>query len=242
MPAEKVHLSFLKYVLGVHKKATNIAVRGELGAFPIGIKALHSSYKYYERLMVTESESLLKQALIMAKVITTQRSWWTAVTQHIPTQSADKESTYRSSWIDRLGKSDKLRTLRLFKSSFHFEQYLTHVYNIYHRKSLTRLRISCHTLNIEVGRYSNLPVEDRTCKHCIQPIEDELHFVATCQLYDDARASLYSKIGEFCQNFHALDDNSKLIYLCNAEGPIIREFAKFCNSCFETRKEYYSKN
>ena len=41
LPVEIVHLSFLKFSLGCHKKSTNDAVRGEGGKFPIFIKNLH---------------------------------------------------------------------------------------------------------------------------------------------------------------------------------------------------------
>jgi hypothetical protein len=35
LPTEKIHLRFCKIYLGVGKKATNIASRGELGKFPL---------------------------------------------------------------------------------------------------------------------------------------------------------------------------------------------------------------
>ena len=37
MPCEKLHVKFLKYILSVHKKTTNMAVIGELGQLPIVI-------------------------------------------------------------------------------------------------------------------------------------------------------------------------------------------------------------
>jgi hypothetical protein len=49
--------------------------------------------------------------------------------------------------------SNKLRTYRLFKSNYTFENYLVDVKNGKHRKSLTKLRISEHDLEIERGRY-----------------------------------------------------------------------------------------
>ena len=47
---EKLHLKFGKSILGVHAKANNGAVRGELGRMPIIIFFLKSAIKYWVRL------------------------------------------------------------------------------------------------------------------------------------------------------------------------------------------------
>ena len=46
----KLHIRFLKYVLGAQRKATNAAVFGELGIFPITIEVLCNTIKYFKRL------------------------------------------------------------------------------------------------------------------------------------------------------------------------------------------------
>ena len=62
------------------------------------------------------------------------------------------------------------------------------------RKSLTRLRISCHNLYIERGRYETplVPRIDRWCAYCClsqgrKPIEDENHVLISCPLYSTIR-------------------------------------------------------
>ena len=48
-----------------------------------------------------------------------------------------------------------------------------------YRTALTKLRVSCHRLQIELGRYHkprSIPPEQRLCKLC-NCIEDEVHFV-----------------------------------------------------------------
>ena len=44
---KKVALRFYKLILGVNKKATNLAVRGELWRYPIEIDMLHRSIIYF---------------------------------------------------------------------------------------------------------------------------------------------------------------------------------------------------
>jgi hypothetical protein len=40
-------MKYAKYMLGVHKSATNIAVLAELGLYPLSIAALKSSVIYW---------------------------------------------------------------------------------------------------------------------------------------------------------------------------------------------------
>jgi hypothetical protein len=59
-------MKYAKYMLGIHKSATNIAVLAELGLYPLSIAALKSSVIYWIHLLnskcnscfVTENKSL----------------------------------------------------------------------------------------------------------------------------------------------------------------------------------------
>ena len=44
---ERLHLKFCKYLLGVHRKASNTAVRAELGRYPLLITFLGHAIKYW---------------------------------------------------------------------------------------------------------------------------------------------------------------------------------------------------
>ena len=58
-----------------------------------------------------------------------------------------------------------------------------------HRITLTKLRLSAHSLDIEVGRYHNRDDEDRRCKYCKnmgkEEVEDEEHFLIRCPQYKE---------------------------------------------------------
>jgi hypothetical protein len=45
--SEKMHQKFCKYILGVHKKATNLAVLSELGRHPLYFNIVKSMLNYY---------------------------------------------------------------------------------------------------------------------------------------------------------------------------------------------------
>ena len=58
----KVTMSFLRQLLGVHKKTSNIGIMSETGKHPIMMKAYTQIFKYWLRLQNTE-KTLLKEAL-----------------------------------------------------------------------------------------------------------------------------------------------------------------------------------
>ena len=71
--------------------------------------------------------------------------------------------------------SNKLRTYKLFKDEFHLEHYLKCQLPNKHRVALAKLRVTCHKLAIETGRYHKpapLPVEQRLCSVCQGRIQD----------------------------------------------------------------------
>jgi hypothetical protein len=67
LPSENLHIKLCKLILGVHKKATNNAVRGELGSFPMLITMLSLSIKYWWTLNIKSMngcKSLVVNALL----------------------------------------------------------------------------------------------------------------------------------------------------------------------------------
>ena len=91
---------------------------------------------------------------------------------------------------------NKLRSYRLFKNEFHLEPYLLNIQSIALRVAMTRLRVGCHNLEIEVGRYHKprpLPVSERRCHTC-EDVEDEKHFMCICTRYEKLRSDLEEKI------------------------------------------------
>ena len=89
---------------------------------------------------------------------------------------------FKDSWSAYLNSSKKLEFYRQLKSKFTKEPYLDRVTNYHDRANITRLRISAHRLEIEVGRYNNTPKDERICAWCNivldeNTIESELHLL-----------------------------------------------------------------
>ena len=63
------------------------------------------------------------------------------------------------------------------------------------RVAMTKLRVSSHRLEIEVGRWTRpnrTPVDERKCRYC-NKLEDEFHFLLECTLYEDLRKQYIKK-------------------------------------------------
>ena len=61
-------------------------------------------------------------------------------------------------------------------------------------KCITKIRLSSHTLVIEQGRYNKTNRNRRTCKLCINEIEDEMHFILLCPSYVNLRKQFINRI------------------------------------------------
>ena len=113
---------------------------------------------------------------------------------------------------------------REFKKDFVFEKYLQDNNVNKYRTSLTRFRISAHTLAIERGRYIRppIPVKDRLCIYCDQQcIEDEVH-IFQCSFYSDLRVQF---------NIENVDKTKFQQLMCKNDNNI----AAYIYNCFEKR-------
>ena len=79
---------------------------------------------------------------------------------------------------------NKLKPYSKFKSSFEFEPYFKNVY-IAIKQALTKFRISSHNLNIECGRYINIPVHERICQICENNVIEDEHVLINCKYYNN---------------------------------------------------------
>ena len=126
------------------------------------------------------------------------------------------EEGYDRLWREAIKESPKASLFMKFKTSVYFEKYLQHVKNIKHKKALTRFRVSNHSLMIEKGRQMRPRVErnDRKCFYCRNDVEDEIHFLVKCPVYQENREKLFETCQNNCANFNNIDtDEQKFIFL-----------------------------
>ncbi len=151
---------------------------------------------------------------------------------------------YDDLWWKKINQEDsKLRTFKLFKTNIILENYLLAIHDTSKRQEFSKLRISAHQLRIELGRYSvprKTPLESRTCQLCkTNSIENEIHFVIECPIYQTERKALFDCLNSFTQ-FSTLSRDDKFIFLMtynNGDTEVLKPLLKFVNECVEKRKE-----
>ena len=120
------------------------------------------------------------------------------------------KSAFETQWKEDKSSNKKLKFYNSFKDAFVRESYLSFALNHQQVKRLAQIRTSSHRFNIETGRYGKdrrLSITNRLCYHCCADnlemllnleelpffdpiIEDEVHVLSQCPLYEDLRENL----------------------------------------------------
>ena len=183
-------------LLSVQKKASRLAVLGEIGRYPLLLSALANVFKYEHSLRSRQAENTVISSIFREMenyVRVDQDCWLTRVQKikdgiNIKVSGSHKNknishllkkqlnSKFEKLWLDSINlvkmknghDSNKLRFYKCFKGSFKQEPYISLVNNRNQRCQLSRVRISAHNLAIERSRYSTeyIPPEMRKCTYC----------------------------------------------------------------------------
>ena len=257
-PVESVDMFFNKCTLGVSKRSCNLAVRGELGRFPITIDIILSSLKYFSHILQSTSDfPLLGLALQESKTIDQKEvfSWFTFVKKIAKNLKLDLSSEcngkaikhdlqtkficFWKSEMVRIGREGgKLDFYSKFKSHFVMEDYLKLIKSRATRSSFSKLRISDHKLEVERGRYlkPKTPRSERFCKHCFDIygqtiVGDEVHFLLDCPNFKTLRAPLLAKLPK---SLFQYDKFRQFQFIINAEGTILKEASVMIHEAFSS--------
>ena len=131
--------------------------------------------------------------------------------------SSKFEHYWRNTILSQAGSSNKggnkLRSYSLYKNRFQVEPYLQMQDRGAHR-TLAKFRCSDHPLEIEVGRHKCIPEKGRICRRCsLNCIENEEHFLLTCNAYDEPRNKLLLLFRELVPNFENLALREKFMFM-----------------------------
>ena len=261
---EQVHIKICKQTLNVPWYTENIACRAELGRYPLSIDIKASIFSYWQRLKHSCNNVLLSEAfqyattsttffdVVINEEITRGHQVTEPITrQHIKNGRLTVRKTlrnqYSQNWLETHNSSSSTSrekfTHKEVKKSYEFENYLKTVTNPAHRISLTKLRLGCHALRIQTGKYENrgvsIPVEQRTCLVCKQNcVEDEKHFLMYCQGFTTIRHELCSYISKIDVSYIHLSENERTKYLLGADNKNTSKIVgKYIHLMFKKRKE-----
>ena len=233
-PIENLHLTFFKNILGVQRNTTNTGVLLELGRIPLTITAQKQAVKNWDRIRQSKANQLVKSSYEAAKEVSL--NWFTSIKMCLAEngflQLANEATQPYTSNIDiklynRLtdifhqksfesinNVDSKLKTYSLFKNRVGIENYLKEIHNPQLRSALSKFRLSNHKLMIEVGRHNNIPRTNRFCPFCQETMENEVHFLITCEKYRHLRKKILEKCRYLTHNFPYYTEQQKFIFSC----------------------------
>ncbi len=259
-------VKYLKWVLGVHRKASNVGVYGETGKLPLYLDGIKLSCDYYDRCKNSPDNSLVKKAFLEQKRL--DLDWYHNITELLAENSSGPHSLdslnvfqnlktrFIENWTKYLKESPKLEFYNTVKNTFKREEYLDNPIFKY-RTALCRLRISAHNLEIELGRYAKkegkLPVSraERFCRYCqevlqIQVVESEQHVLNDCPLYIKHRQNFMSlcspintpipAVTEICEQVFTDADSN---FDETLKTNIRFQLSKLCHNIFIHRKVFH---
>lgn len=201
-PMENLHLSLMKWTMGVRKNTTNIPIWGDCGRCPIGVQMIKLLIDFHNRLTQLDDAN---SAQIVRHAFAEQRSMgleWYRTTQMLyhrfdpealarsqrSSKSALPNSTlvkkraeewFKGEWNQAREQSRKLIFYNAIKKEHGFEPYL-HLQKHKKAKFIAWLRSSSHFLNNETGRYG-LRYESqhhRACNFCSTEDKELLQLLA----------------------------------------------------------------
>ena len=153
-----------------------------------------------------------------------------------------RHNRYAQNWLSTIRnneKSTKLCTYRLIKNDYRIEPHLLYVENKKHQRALTRLRVSSHKLHIELGRHVRPPIPptDRLCQFCnSREIDDEVHFLITCEFHGENRNSLLADISHLCcLDWNSSPQNKFECIMKSKNKSVLAAVAKFVYNGFKKR-------
>ena len=194
LKCETLNQNCARILLSVHRKASRLAVLGDLGRYPMAVRAMAQALNYRLCLARKPASSLVGLAMAeMEEMVEQGKDCWLARVGKmadlltLPRLPYGKSSGRRLThiiqrkfsvfWLDQIQSSrpdtdginhNKLKTYSTFKSHFGVEPYIELIRNRNQRCHLSRLRLSAHRLGCEVLRYRRPPVPRhlRFCEYC----------------------------------------------------------------------------
>ena len=124
---------------------------------------------------------------------------------------------YVSYWNQTLQHSRKLSFYHSIKKNYSPSAYFDSTRKNPGRRTLVKLRIGCHNLRVETGRYDKIALDERICPLCSgNKIEDETHLLLDCQRYSSMRDIFLSKIETKIDDIRKLSHKNFISQLMNS--------------------------
>ena len=137
---------------------------------------------------------------------------------------------YNQRWGESMFNSDTCLNYRAMTVQKQLQKYLVKLPRQY-MYAMCKLKCANHKMPIVIGRYSNIPVDERICNICqLNEIGDEFHYLFKCSYFNEHRCKFVKRYYYIHPNMHKMtqlfnDTNDKeLINLAKFINIIITHF------------------
>ena len=234
---ERLNISLCKHLLGVKRQTSNVASLLEMGRYPLYIDATKQCIKNWLRINNGEVNEILA-CITDSQSSNVDYTWTSQIKQFLSKygfgylwlQKPNDKNSFKNilskivirlkdctsqEFFSTLKSQSKLRTYSKYKLIYEMEPYVLNS-NFKQRQAVSKLRISDHKLQIELGRYhsSSLELSERTCPFCPNKIEDEYHVITECPMYNDERQRVKTTLSLTQTSDHQFFTN---IFNCHKE-------------------------
>ena len=251
---ERAQYYACKRFMCVKQKASNYAVLGDCARYPMYIQSHKRCIKYWLKIlkmpksrfvrkcydMMLDDDSLGFTNWVTGIRLCLQENGFGYIWQN---QSVILERSFLAQFENRLkdcflqewratvNSNSKLCFYSVYKSEFNYEKYLDFLDIRKFRYMFSNFRVGSHELEIERGRYHNVPRQSRVCKLCnTHSVENEYHFLLCCEHYSDLR-SLYLPV-----KYHMRPTLNKFNILMSSQNEIIvKAIATYLVHAFKRR-------
>ena len=211
-----IYLGIVKALLSVRKTTCNdlCLIEANMPSLPAIIQYRRASYLQKKVQSLKEDEPL-KYAIELVRGSNTPsyRMIMNEMSETVSNISIRDKEMLKESVINNTTSSKRKTYLEMNPLLIQPTAYISSVIKEYHRIEYTRFRLSSHNLQIERGRWSRTPREQRLCD-CGNHIQDERHALFFCKRTEDIRKNFQTKYTTLKSFFEEMDTAiaAKIIY------------------------------
>ena len=244
---EQVQYKAARYFLGVHRFASISALLGDMGWTSARTRHKLLMFKLWNRFCYMPHHRITRIVFEWdCNFYSNKRGTWSHSMKDLFSEINCDDLFYRvlpcdldyvksiitqndtADWDLKRFSSDKLRYYNLYKLDKSPAEYTSMNISKYQRSLFSQFRAGILPLEIEIGRYKHIPLNERLCRVCNNgAIEDEIHFLCECNTYKEERLILFSKALTGNDGFQEMDMLDKFVYLmANHERAVISFLSK----------------
>ena len=262
-PLERLHLSFLKWTLGIPKRTSSSAVWGDSGRFPLGVYLIKQIINYYNRLTLAIKNNKKGNLSLACRAYLEQKElnlpWIKSINCLIDNLDPEHSVTdgrlpnarlcqlrakelFEACWNKNRLSNEKLKFYNEIKISFGIEPYLKHC-RPKQCKMIAKLRMGALMINNETGRYGEKSsnVHHKGCDVCNN--KDATEYLSILPFYEEALVEDERHILITCPRYDkirsSLPNNIKSLLLSEVsllfEDTNIKIFSNYVRRILDTR-------